>query len=72
MVRRVLGGVKYLHDLTVTCMDTGYMRAQGPSFPPSSVSKYSDTTLTKQHSETEFRSKDFLSVEEYCKYSRAG
>jgi hypothetical protein len=26
MERHVLGGVKYLHDLTVTHMDTGYMR----------------------------------------------
>jgi hypothetical protein len=36
MERRVLGGVKYLHDLTVTHTDVDYMR-KVPSFPPSSV-----------------------------------
>ena len=33
MERHVLGGVKYLHDLTVTHMDTDYMR-KVPLFPP--------------------------------------
>jgi hypothetical protein len=36
MERRVLGGVKYLHDLTVTHTDVDYMR-KVPSFPPPSV-----------------------------------
>jgi hypothetical protein len=36
MERRVLGGVKYLHDLTVTHTDVDYMR-KVPSFPPSSI-----------------------------------
>ncbi len=35
--RRVLGGVKYLHDVTVTHTDADYMR-KVPPFPPSSVS----------------------------------
>ena len=44
--RRVLGGVKYLHDLTVTHMDPDYMR-QVPLFlrPLSSGSTYPDVTL---------------------------
>ncbi len=33
MERHVLGGVKYLHDLTVTHTDVDYMR-KVPSFPP--------------------------------------
>jgi hypothetical protein len=36
MERHVLGGVKYLHDLTVTHTDVVYMR-KVPSFPPQSV-----------------------------------
>ena len=36
MERHVLGGVKYLHDLTVTHTDMDYMR-KVPSSPPSSV-----------------------------------
>lgn len=36
MERHVLGGVKYLHDLTVTHTDADYMR-KVPSSPASSV-----------------------------------
>ena len=39
MERHVLGGVKYLHDLTVTHMDTDYMR-KVPLFPPSPCSQH--------------------------------
>jgi hypothetical protein len=45
MERRVLGGVKYLHDLTVTHTDVDYMR-KVPSFPPSSVIFCNDLNQT--------------------------
>ena len=45
--RHVLGGVKYLHDLTVTHMDTDYMRKVTLFLRPSSpASTYSDTTTS--------------------------
>jgi hypothetical protein len=55
MERHVLGGVQYLHDLTVTHMDTDYMR-KVPLFlrSISPISVRSDTTMTKQHYEIEF------------------
>ena len=48
MERHVLGGVKYLHDLTVTHTDTDYMRKVSLSLCPlSPVSTCFDTTMTK-------------------------
>ena len=56
MERHVLGGVKYLHDLTVTHMDTEYMR-KVTLFPSllTRLDTYFNVIPTKQHYETEFR-----------------
>lgn len=57
MERHVLGGVKYLHDLTVTHMDTEYMhKVLVPRlFPQTVLAVFSDTEMGEQHYETEFR-----------------
>jgi hypothetical protein len=55
MERRVLGGVKYLHDLTVTHMDTDYMRKV------SILSHSSQRILTQQRPSSTMRLSSDLS-----------
>ncbi|KAI0275499.1 hypothetical protein BGY98DRAFT_992293 [Russula aff. rugulosa BPL654] len=55
MERRVLGGVKYLHDLTVTHTDVDYMRKHYETeFKPELIAS-SATPADRQRGETDFR-----------------